>query len=840
MCTRLLALGPGADEAAAVLRLVLKGTPEVSMRYWGMVEQMHANLRPVDARCLARGIAPDIQALCAQAYQASPEDVTTERVQQMLELLMWAGHSAETSLGLLPDALKHEQLLLLIQASLNMDGELGQRVVGGLEAFEPPHDMLAQLADCLCADGAIARVVQAPEQQLRARAVVETLVVQVLRRLGQAQLPPQPLSSIVLPIASTQRRFSPTLYQALHSSARPLYARLLNPPDSSAAVALLPGGLLAHIREGLQKLLDALLTKLENKELNLLQLDSIATAASAAHDLCPPPFAQRLDAAIADCYRLPMLPNELWQHISTFLESELLSQVCRPLRAELQHQHLRLQGCWDRRGENPIFSWQATLRTLRLFPAPLGLLLCLDVLLSAQHLHTLVLDMSCRQLGDSDVEALAALKGAPSLKTLTLDLSRNHVTGYGAQALVALIQSLKLRTLTLNLTTNNVGDSGAQAFAGLFLSSSLECISLDIQNNHLSDEGVQALAAFQVPEHRSACARLHKLCLGLGNSGPLSDGAQKLAALSIAHSLQTLHLDLKYSRLGDRGVASLAALATSTHLHTLHINLRSNGIGVRGLAALATFQQAASLRILKLNLSLNRICKGGEALSSLMLAPKMHTLDLNFSHNQLHWGIESAFDTLHQAASLHTIHLDLSHNALCDQGINTLAPLTKACFLHTLHLNLSDNMITNDGAAKLTMLKESASLCTIHLDLSGNKLTDQGCEYLANFKDFPLLQDLSLKLSGCWLADKAAIPLARIREAPMLHTLRLDLSHNLITDQGAKELEQLREAPLLRDFCLCIASNLLADQLRKRLRPSIFDPRKICRKTPDAVATTHQ
>ena len=68
VCTRLLALGPGADQAAAVLRLVLKGTPKVSMRYWRLVEQMHANLRPADTRCLALGIAPDIEALCAQAY----------------------------------------------------------------------------------------------------------------------------------------------------------------------------------------------------------------------------------------------------------------------------------------------------------------------------------------------------------------------------------------------------------------------------------------------------------------------------------------------------------------------------------------------------------------------------------------------------------------------------------------------------------------------------------------------------------------------------------------------------------------------------------------------------
>ena len=96
---------------------------------------------------------------------------------------MWAGYSAETSLGLLPDALKHEQLLVLIQASLNMD-EAGQRVLHEIEAFEPPRGALAQLADCLCADGAITRLVQAPEKQSRAGAVVETLVVQVLRRLG--------------------------------------------------------------------------------------------------------------------------------------------------------------------------------------------------------------------------------------------------------------------------------------------------------------------------------------------------------------------------------------------------------------------------------------------------------------------------------------------------------------------------------------------------------------------------------------------------------------------------------------------------------------------------------
>ena len=90
-------------------------------------------------------------------------------------------------------------------------------------------------------------------------------------------------------------------------------------------------------------------------------------------------------------------------------------------------------------------------------------------------------------------------------------------------------------------------------------------------------------------------------------------GAQALAALKDAASLQTLVLDLELNNVGAPGAQGLVALRQAPALRTLTLDLARNRLGDVGVQALAELKDAPALQTLTLNLAVNQVtCLGAQ------------------------------------------------------------------------------------------------------------------------------------------------------------------------------------------------------------------------------------
>jgi uncharacterized protein (TIGR02996 family) len=111
-----------------------------------------------------------------------------------------------------------------------------------------------------------------------------------------------------------------------------------------------------------------------------------------------------------------------------------------------------------------------------------------ELCLSPHLARVRVLDLEKNDLGDADVEALAASPHLGELATLLLWC--NQVGDAGVRALVA---AHAPRLTRLDLSGNTVGDAGAAALAdSLFLG---RLVMLDLTGNQITDAGAGALAA---------------------------------------------------------------------------------------------------------------------------------------------------------------------------------------------------------------------------------------------------------------------------------------------------------------------------------------------------------
>ena len=153
-----------------------------------------------------------------------------------------------------------------------------------------------------------------------------------------------------------------------------------------------------------------------------------------------------------------LLADEVLRYIADFLQSALLSHVCRRTWRVLQRRYLAfpvyndlgLHRLHDLRGPSAVHSL-----SLRFH---LGTAHWLGALKDFPLLARLTLDLRMSRIAEPGLRAIAALKEAPALTTLHVDLSNNLVADAGAQWLAALREAPLLCDLALDLCSTNVGD----------------------------------------------------------------------------------------------------------------------------------------------------------------------------------------------------------------------------------------------------------------------------------------------------------------------------------------------------------------------------------------------
>ena len=145
------------------------------------------------------------------------------------------------------------------------------------------------------------------------------------------------------------------------------------------------------------------------------------------------------DQETISCPHTMALPVDLWRHIVDFLQSTVLSHVCRHLRRVVQRQYVVCN----------VDNANACQRLRALQGHGIG-----------------TLRLTCSHLEGAAAEALAALAQLPFLRALHLDLERgeNSIGDSGAEALSALRHVPKLAALQLNLYGNSIGPAGTQVW----------------------------------------------------------------------------------------------------------------------------------------------------------------------------------------------------------------------------------------------------------------------------------------------------------------------------------------------------------------------------------------
>ena len=205
---------------------------------------------------------------------------------------------------------------------------------------------------------------------------------------------------------------------------------------------------------------------------------------------------------------LPLLPPDVWVHISDFAEVASLSCTCAGLNVLLKDRHVHYtsgssapKALLPPTLEAPHTTERVHTLTLRLQRLPVGnagaarLVACAVAL---PQLHALALGLSHAGLGPPGACALAGLRDCKRLQRLQLQLWGNTIGDEGAVALAALRELDVLHTLELDLSGNGLGSAAARALAELTGAPGLKALTLDLWRNGVGDGGAQALAALHV------------------------------------------------------------------------------------------------------------------------------------------------------------------------------------------------------------------------------------------------------------------------------------------------------------------------------------------------------
>ncbi|XP_073700444.1 uncharacterized protein [Garra rufa] len=418
------------------------------------------------------------------------------------------------------------------------------------------------------------------------------------------------------------------------------------------------------------------------------------------------------------------------------------------------------------------------------------------------------LNLSEHELGDSNVNRLAALLQDKHCKLNTLILSNCSITEEGYKALASALSSNPSNLIELDLTGNDPGQSGVKELNDLlqdpncqlktlrFLGPTAEeacqyvtsivgknpllLRELNMSEHELGDINVKRLAALLQDKHckfntLTLCGSniTEKQCLILTSA----------LCLNLSHLKE---LDLSENKLQNRGVKILCDVLKDSHCKLERLRLRSCDITDEGCSALTSALQSNPSHLRELGLSGNQL--GVENLSALLRNPefKLEILALcgcSITEKQC----LSLISALRSNLS-HLQELDLSENELKNTGVNHLCDILtdSHCKLKTLSLGYCE--ITDEGCSPLTSALKSNPSHLRELNLSGNQLGDSGVKHLCDLLRNPQCKLEKLKLGKCSITEKQCLILSLGLCSNPSHLRELDLSGNQMKNSGVNHL----------------------------------------------------
>ncbi|XP_051726854.1 uncharacterized protein LOC127500029 isoform X45 [Ctenopharyngodon idella] len=424
------------------------------------------------------------------------------------------------------------------------------------------------------------------------------------------------------------------------------------------------------------------------------------------------------------------------------------------------------------------------------------------------------LNLSRRELGDTQVNQIAALLKDKHCTLNTLKMNNNSITAEGCAALTSAFNSNPSNLIELDLSGNKLGNSGIEEICPLLENTQCRLMKLKLSDCSITEEGYKSLASAL----RSNPSHLTELDLtgnDPGQSGvkELNDLLQeehcklksrflKIPAaqeaceyltnvLSISPLLLT-ELDLSEDKLGDLDGEKLSALLKDSHSKVVKIKLNNCEQTEKSCSVLATVLSSKTI-LKELNLNSSRLLDSGvkeicEGLKNPVCKLEILKLsDCSISEE----GYKALASALRSNPS-HLIELDLTGNDPGQSGVKELDDLLQDqnCQLKILTFL---GPIADEACKYLTEdLHIKNPLLLRELILSGHELGDTRVNQIA-----ALLQDkhcklYTLMLCNCGLTEESCLALATVLTSNS-SLKELDISSNNLQDSGVKKLQNALE-----------------------------------------------
>ncbi|KAF4115056.1 hypothetical protein G5714_002545 [Onychostoma macrolepis] len=449
------------------------------------------------------------------------------------------------------------------------------------------------------------------------------------------------------------------------------------------------------------------------------------------------------------------------------------------------------------------------------------------------------LNLSERELGDTQVNQLTALLQDKHCTLNTLMLNNNSITAEGCAALTSAINSNPSNLKVLDLSGNKLGNSGIEKICHLMKNLHCRLEKLKLSNCSITEEGYKALASAL----RSNPS--HLIELDLTGNDPGQSGVKQLSDL-----LQDGRCKLKTIRFlspaAEKACAYLTKVLGKSPLLLKDLDLSGNKLGDLDGKKLSALLMDSHCKLEKIKLNKCELTEEScSALASVLSSDSNSLKDLDLSNNNLHdSGVNLLSDGLKNNCKLEKLRL--SDCSITEEGYKALASALRSNPSHLIELDLTGNYPGLSGVKKLSDLLQDGH-CTVRflrspaaeeaceyltkvlgksplllkqLDLSGEKLGDLDGEKLS-----ALLMDShskveKIKLNNCELTEKSCSVLAAVLSSKTI-LKEMNLNNSRLLDSGVKEICEGLKNPVCELKILKLSNCGIAEEGYKALASAL-------------------
>ncbi|XP_067271649.1 protein NLRC5-like isoform X2 [Pseudorasbora parva] len=421
------------------------------------------------------------------------------------------------------------------------------------------------------------------------------------------------------------------------------------------------------------------------------------------------------------------------------------------------------------------------------------------------------LNLSDHELGDTQVNQIAALLQDKHCKLNTLMLCNCGLTEESCSALATVLRS-NSSLKELDISNNNLQDSGVKKLQNGLENTNCTLEKLRLSNCNITEEGYKALAS----SLRSNPS--HLIELDLTGNDPGQSGVKELSDL-----LQDPNCQLKILRFlspdADTASQFVRGLVSKNLLLLTELNLSEHKLGDSNVKKLAVLLQDKHCKLITLTL---RDCDlTGESCSALATVLRLNSSlkELDISNNnlqdsgvkKLQNGLEKTNCTLEK--------LRLSNCSITEEGYKGLASALRSNPSHLIELDLTGNDPGQSGVKELNDLLQDPK-CQLKTLRILSHAADEACQYVREIVSNNPLLLRELNLSDRELGDARVNQIAVLLRDKHCKLNTLQLCNCGLTEESCSTLATvLRSNSSLKD--LDISNNNLQDSGVKKLRDGL-------------------